>query len=118
MIVERMTEPHVFQKGDMFEQMCTGGVPNLSDFYLVNRSVIGDHTLFVCGEVDAVDDDDKVIEIKMYDPTSSMTFTRHQNWFQSYVMGIEDICFGVTSDAKDWDSVCGTQSVKVSQLVE
>ncbi len=118
MIVERMTEPHLFLKGDLFEQVCTGGIPDLSDFYLVNRSLIGEHTLFVCGEVDAVDDDDKVIEIKMYDPTSSKVLTRHQNWFQSYIMGIEDIRYGVTSDKEDWDSVCGTESVKVSQLVE
>jgi hypothetical protein len=117
-IVEKMCEPFEFQRGDFFEQMCTDSPDDGNDFYAVNRSEVGGHVLFVCGEVDAVDENNNLIEIKMPDPTKWKLLAKQQNWFQSHIMGIDEIRHGVTEIPTDWDSIVDTKSVKVADLEE
>jgi hypothetical protein len=114
-IVEKMTKPFLLGKGHVFERMCTESSSDDSDFYVINRSKVGDHVWYVCGEVDARNaKTGKLIEIKMSDPTKIGDVAKHDVWLQSYIVGVDEIRYGVR-DPKI--RIRDTTSLKVSDLL-
>jgi hypothetical protein len=74
-------------KGMIFEEMvCTGGE---GDYNVIVQGRLGNLTVFLAGEVDAVDEQG-LVEVKYGSPAG---YNLEQNCFQSLLTGTERICF-------------------------
>jgi hypothetical protein len=96
--------------GHMFETKLTEpdktGID--SSFNVITRGKVGDITVFLAGEVDAVKKKadsgvyafEDLIEIKTGDPQALFDHRKHTVWMQSCMKGIPTIEFGVYKDEK------------------
>ena len=110
---EQITTPWKWEEGHAFESLFKKS--NQGEFCTISRGQIGGKTVFICGEVDAVDKDNRLVEIKMTDPRVTKRITLHQAWFQTFISGVEVVKYGVLNKN---GNVTGVREINAQEMLQ
>lgn len=112
-----MTQPWAWEEGHAFESLFKK--PCEGEFYSINRSTIGGKIVFVCGEIDAVDENNRLLELKMKDPLDVRSLQDgaklHQTWFQTFISGVQVLKYGSFNQK---GNVCGVKEINTSDMLQ